>query len=84
MPLKSEKLFEMMETHLKTTPEAVKKVGGVIHMEVAEKKGAETTCWTLDLKNGAGKQFDVVNLKDPLRKGKRERLTPPLRWWTMT
>lgn len=52
MVLKSEKLFEAMEGHLKNNQEAVKKVGAIIHMEIAEKKGAEPECWTLDLKNG--------------------------------
>ena len=41
MVLKCEKLFEMMEAHLKTNSEAVKKVGAVILMEVMEKKGDE-------------------------------------------
>jgi hypothetical protein len=54
MPLKSEKLFEMMETHLKTNGDAVKKVGGIIFMDISEKKGDPVTTWTLDLKNGAG------------------------------
>ncbi len=54
MPLKSEKLFESMEGHLKNTPDVVKKVQGVIHMEISEKKGDEPSFWTLDLKNGSG------------------------------
>lgn len=54
MPLKSEKLFEMMEAHIQKDNSAVKKVKGIIHMDIAEKKGAKAESWTLDLKNGNG------------------------------
>jgi hypothetical protein len=54
MPLKCEKLFEMMEGHLKQNDQAVKKVKGIIHMDIVEKKGETPQSWTLDLKNGNG------------------------------
>ncbi len=41
MALKSEKIFELMTNSLKTNQEAVKKVGAVLHFEIAQKKGDE-------------------------------------------
>jgi hypothetical protein len=35
MALKSEKIFELMTNSLKTNQEAVKKVGAVLHFEIA-------------------------------------------------
>ena len=35
MALKSEKIFEMMQEHLKSNSAAVKKVGAILHFEIA-------------------------------------------------
>ena len=55
MPLKSEKIFELMEPFLKEKgKELVPKIKAVYHFNVTEKKGGPATTWTVDLKNGTG------------------------------
>jgi len=49
MALKAEKIFDLMTEHLKSNKDAIKKVGGVLHFEIALKKGDEPVVWTVDL-----------------------------------
>lgn len=53
--LKTEVLFEGMESHLKETgPALVKKIGAIYHLEILPAPGAEAVVFTVDLKNGTG------------------------------
>ena len=53
--LKSEKLFDLMKTHLASNgEEVVKKINAVFHFEVSKAKGEAAETWTVDLKNGKG------------------------------
>ena len=55
MALKSEKIFELMDVHIKEHgPELVKKAGAVFYFEILKSKGDEPKTWTLDLKNDKG------------------------------
>mmetsp|Transcript_39048 Transcript_39048/g.54470 ORF Transcript_39048/g.54470 Transcript_39048/m.54470 type:complete len:86 (+) Transcript_39048:43-300(+) len=55
MALKSEKLFEMMETYIKDKgSELVPKVKSVYRFDISAKKGGPATTWVVDLKNGSG------------------------------
>ena len=74
MSYQSERLFELMDEYNKANPDTIKgiiaKVQSVFHFEVSLKKGGDTKVFTVDLKNGNGKDFfkNLVNFKYKLRK----------------
>jgi hypothetical protein len=72
MSLKSEELFNKMSPMLETVgKDLVAKVGAVFHFDIKKDKDSESHWFSLDLKNGNGKDF-VMQASTP-----RERKALP-------